>query len=64
MNDRFGTLTQTFIGNTIKNNNCVLAIVMFYETSHKNATKYFRMLSCVIYTNIDNYVCIDYIPFH
>ena len=42
-----------------KNNKCVLALVMFYETSHKNATKYLRILISVIYTNIDNCVCID-----
>ena len=49
-----------FTKNTMKNNNtCVLALVMFYEKRHKNATKYFRVLSCVIYTIIDNYVCID-----
>ena len=46
----------------MKNNNtCVLALVIFYETRHKNATKYFRVLSCVIYTIIDNYVCICYL---
>ena len=32
---------------------------MFYETRHKNATKYFRVLSFVIYDIIENYVCID-----
>ena len=34
---------------------------MFYETRNINATKYFRVLICVIYTIIDNYVCIDYL---
>ena len=46
-----------------KNNAYVLLLVMFYETRHKNATKYFRVLSCVIYNIIDNYVCIDYTAF-
>ena len=32
---------------------------MFYDTRHKNATKYFRVSSCVIYIIIGNYVCID-----
>ena len=62
MNDTFGTITQPFIKNvTKKKNTCVLALVMFYEKRHKNATKYFRLLSYVIYTIIDNYVCIDYL---
>ena len=34
---------------------------MFYETRHKNATKAFRVLSCVIYAIIENYVYIDYL---
>ena len=34
---------------------------MFYETRHKNATKAFRVLSCVLYTIIDHYVYIDYL---
>ena len=62
MNDTFGTLAQTFIRNTIKKKNtCVLTLVMFCETRHKNATKYFRVLSCVIYTIIENYLCIYYL---
>ena len=51
-----------FIKNNMKNNNtCVLALVMFYETRHKNAIKYFSVLSCVIYTILDNYACIYYL---
>ena len=46
----------------MKNNNtCVLALVMFYETKQDNSTKYFRVLSCVVYTIIENYVSI-YLP--
>ena len=60
----FGTITQNFIKDFItRRNTCVLASVMFYETRHKNTTKYFRELSCVIYTIIDNYVCINYLDF-
>ena len=40
-----------------------LVLVMFYETIHINATKYIRVLICVIYTIIDNYVCIDYLAY-
>ena len=61
MNDIFGTITQVFIKNTIKNNTCVLTLVIYYETIHKNSMEYFKVLSCVIYTIIDNYVCIDYL---
>ena len=47
MNDTFGTITQTFIKNNMeKNNNRVLELVIFYETRHKNVTKYFIVLSC------------------
>ena len=35
---------------------------MFYETRN-NPKKYFKVLSCVIYTTIKNYVCIDYLAF-
>ena len=34
---------------------------MFYETRAENPNKYFRVLSCVIYTIIKNYVCIYYL---
>ena len=51
MNYTFGTITQNFIKNVMKNNNtCVLALVMFHETRHKKAMKAFRVLSCVVYT--------------
>ena len=62
MNYTFGKTTQPIIRNNMKNKNtCVLALVMFYETRHKNATKAFIVLSCVIYTIIENYVFIGYI---
>ena len=38
----------------------VLALVVFYEIGNFNPRKMFRLLSCVIYTIIDRYVCIDY----
>ena len=34
---------------------------MFHDTRAENPRKYFRVLSCVIYTIIDHYVCIDYL---
>ena len=38
----------------------MLALLMFYGTRN-NPKKNFRVLSCVIYTIIRNYVCIDYL---
>ena len=62
MNYTFGTITQNFIKNVMKNNNtCVLLLVMFYETRRKNETKYFIELICFIYTIIYNCVYIDYL---
>ena len=34
---------------------------MFYENKTKNRVKTYRMLSCVLYSVINNYFCIDYI---
>ena len=46
-------ITQPFIKATLsKNNTIVLALIMFYETIEDNPRKYFRVLSCVIYTII------------
>ena len=33
---------------------------MIYENSGKDIGKVYRVFSCVVYTPIDNYVCIDY----
>ena len=39
----------------------MLALLMFHETRGEKPKKYFRVLSCVIYTIIEHYVCIDYL---
>ena len=39
----------------------VFVLLMFYEI-RKNTKKAFKVLSCVIYTIINNNVCIDYLP--
>ena len=44
-----------------KKNTRVLALVIFYESGKTIIRKLFRVLSCVIYTIIDKYVCIDYL---
>ena len=62
MNTTFGKFTQPFIKATLsKNNTSMLSLIMFHETRGGNSKKYFSVLSCVIYTIIKNYVCIDYL---
>ena len=57
-----GEITQPFIKATLaKKYTSVLALIMFHETRGDNPKKYFRLLSCVVYSIIKNYVCIDYI---
>ena len=56
----FGAITQPFIRDTLsKKKTRVLALSMFYETRAENIA--YRVLSCVIYTIIKNYVCIYYL---
>ena len=62
MNNTSDALTQPFIKNTMsKNNTSVLVLLMFHEKRGIKSKKYFRVLGCVIYTIIDNCVCINYI---
>ena len=44
-----------------KKNTCVMALIMFYENNGEKTKKVYKVLSCVIYSLIDNYVCIDYL---
>ena len=39
----------------------MLALVKIYESGKTIVRKLFRVLSCLIYTIIDKYVCIDYL---
>ena len=58
----FGADTNKHINKTLmKRDTRVLALVVFYELGDFNPRKMFRVLSCVIYTIIDRYVCIDYL---
>ena len=60
----FGAITQPFIKKKMtKNNTNVLELLIFHETRAKKPNKSFIMLSCVIYTITDNYVCIDDLSF-
>ena len=61
MKTTLGARTQTHIKTTLaKKKTRVLALLMFYET-RKNPKKASKVLSCVIYTMISNYVCVDYL---
>ena len=39
-----------------------MALIIICGTFGISIKKVFRVLSCVVYTLIDNYVCIDYLP--
>ena len=58
----FGPSTNIHIRKILsKKNTRVLALVIFDENRKKSTRKMFRVLSCVIYTIIVKYVCIDYL---
>ena len=58
----FSTKTMKAIRYCLMNKNTyVMALLMIYENSGKYIGKVYRVLSCVVYTLIDNYVCIYYI---
>ena len=62
LKNTFGPDTNTHIAKTLsKNNTRVLALVIFYESGKNIISKLFIVLSCVIYTIISKYVCIDYL---
>ena len=45
----------------MKNNTCVMELIIFYENNRVKPEKEYRVLSCVIYYLVENYVCIDYL---
>ena len=51
---------KTIRDSLLKKNTSVMALIMIYENSGKDIIKVYRVLSCVVYTLIDNYVCIYY----
>ena len=58
----FGEIKQPFNNSTLsKNSTSVFASIIFYEIRADNPKKAYRVLICVIYTIIKNYVCIDYL---
>ena len=52
---------KNIIGVMRKKDTCIIALIMFYESKTKPPIKLYRVLSCVLYYIIDNYVCIDYL---
>ena len=38
-----------------------MALILIYGNNEKDTKTVYRVLSCVVYTLIDNYVCIDYL---
>ena len=64
LKNTFGPSTNAHISKILlKPNTRVLALVMSYENREKIARKMFRVLSCVIYTIISKYFCIDYLGY-
>ena len=60
MKTTFYEITQYFIRATLsKNKTRVLSLLIFYGTISENIA--YKVLSCVIYTIIKNYVHIDYL---
>ena len=45
----------------MKKNTYVIALLIIYENNGEIPKTLFRMLGCVVYSIIENYVCIDYL---
>ena len=52
---------ETIKKNLMKKHTCAMALIMSHENNEEKTKKVYRVLSCVIYSLIDNYVCIDYL---
>ena len=62
LGNTFGVDTNKHINKTFMNQDTrVLALVVFNELGNFNPRTMFKVLSCVIYTITDRYVCIDYL---
>ena len=44
-----------------KKNTCVMVLIMIYENNGLEPKQLYRVLSCVVYSLIDHYICIDYL---
>ena len=62
LGNTFGADTNKHINNILlKNNTRVIALTVHYEHGTFKTRKLFKVLSYVIYTIIERYVCIDYL---
>ena len=62
LSNTFGADTNKHINKILLNRNTrEITLVAYYEHGNLNSRKIFKVLSCVIYTIIDRYVCIDYL---
>ena len=58
----FSAITiKTIKKNLMKNNTRVMALIIIYENNGEIPKRLYRVLICVIYSFIDNYVCIDHL---
>ena len=62
LGNTFGADTNKHINNILlRHNTRVIALIVHYEHGTFKTIKLFKVLSCVIYTIIDKYVCIEYL---
>ena len=62
LNNTFGADTNKQINVILKRpNTIVIALIINYEHGSYSTINFFKLLSCVVYTIIDKYVCIDYL---
>ena len=47
-----------------KKHACVIVLVMFYVNKTTHPIRVYRVLRCVLYSVIENHVCIYYLCFH
>ena len=45
----------------MKKNTCVIILIMIYEYNGQETKQKYKVLGCVVYSLIDNYIGIDYI---
>ena len=58
----FSARTMKSIKNSLmKKNTFVMALIIIYENNGDIPKTLYRVLSCVVYYLIDNYICIDYL---
>ena len=62
LGNTFGADTNKHINNILlRHNTRVIALIVHYEHGTFKTRKLFKVLSSVIYTIIDKYLCIDYL---